>query len=116
MAINNSSEIAVGIDPGSRISGIGVVMNSGSRLIHVEHFPIKMPVKLSQTQKLVVFADNFEAVLKKYPSATIVIESLFTAKNVKSILTLSHIRGVAMMLAGKNGMDVPELPGPVSSG
>lgn len=100
----------MGIDPGSRVSGIGVVRNIGSKLEHIEHFPIKIPPKLQQTEKLVYFAENFEKVIAIYPEATLVIESLFTAKNVRSILTLSHIRGVAMMLAGKNGMDVVEVP------
>ena len=38
-----------------------------------------------------------------------VIESLFTAKNVNSILKLSHVRGVAMMMAAKSGLAVVEL-------
>ncbi len=38
-----------------------------------------------------------------------VIESLFTAKNVSSILKLSHVRGVAMMLAARSKWEVVEV-------
>lgn len=102
-------DLAIGVDPGSRISGIGIVANQQGRLSYVDHFPIRMPEKFSHAEKLAFFADHFQNVLDRFHSGTLVIESLFTAKNINSILKLSHVRGVAMMLAAKKGWPVVEI-------
>jgi len=103
-----TDEIALGVDPGSRVSGIGIVRSRGAKLVHIDHIPINIPAKLSQPEKLVFFAEKFENILNRYSPATMVIESLFTAKNVRSILKLSHIRGVAIMMAARQGWKVQE--------
>ncbi len=59
---------------------------------------------------MVCFADQFQHVIDRYDNCTMIIESLFTAKNVRSILQLSHIRGVAMMMAARRGWNVIEIP------
>ncbi len=102
------AEIAVGIDPGSRISGVGIVESQNGRLRYLQHFPIRIPDKKTQAEKLVFFADQFQTILDLYDNATLVIESLFTSKNVSSILKLSHIRGVAIMMAAKKGWRIEE--------
>ncbi|MGB3976176.1 MAG: crossover junction endodeoxyribonuclease RuvC [bacterium] len=102
-------EIAVGMDPGSRISGIGIVGAAHGRVHHIAHFPIKIPEKLTQAEKLLFFAKEFQKILESHPDATLVIESLFTAKNVSSILKVSHFRGVAMMMAARNDWKVVEV-------
>jgi crossover junction endodeoxyribonuclease RuvC len=108
--VNHSikGDIAVGIDPGSRISGVGIVESNGSRLRYIRHQAIRIPDKMSQPDKLVYFANQFQEVLDHYDHATLVIESLFTYKNVNSILKLSHIRGVAIMMAAKKGWAIEE--------
>jgi crossover junction endodeoxyribonuclease RuvC len=58
----------------------------------------------------VYFAEHFEQVLDQTQATTLVIESLFTAKNVNSVLKLSHVRGVAMMMAARKGLNVVEIP------
>ncbi|MBN1880029.1 crossover junction endodeoxyribonuclease RuvC [bacterium] len=107
--INPNPEIVVGLDPGSRVSGIGIINSGRGRLTHIDHYPIRIPTTLTQADKLVTFAEKFQPVLDRYPTATLVIESLFTAKNVNSILKLSHVRGVAMMMAARAGWPVVEL-------
>lgn len=102
-------EIAVGVDPGSRVTGIGIVGGIRDKVNYITHFPIKIPEKLAQAEKLLFFADAFENILKNYSDATLVIESLFTAKNVSSILKVSHFRGVAMMMAARNKWNVVEI-------
>jgi crossover junction endodeoxyribonuclease RuvC len=102
-------EIAVGLDPGSRIAGIGIVKGIYGRLEYIGHFPIRIPDALSQAEKLMFFANTFENVLKSYSTASLVIESLFTAKNINSILKVSHFRGVAMMMAARHGWQVLEI-------
>ncbi|MCD4653943.1 crossover junction endodeoxyribonuclease RuvC [bacterium] len=104
-----TDEVALGVDPGSRTTGIGLVRSKGARLVYVDHLPINIPAKLEQSQKLVFFAEKFQDVLDQFAPSTMAIESLFTARNVRSILKLSHIRGVAMMMAAKAGWAVVEI-------
>lgn len=103
------TEIAVGLDPGSRITGIGIVKGLRGRLEYISHFPVRIPESLTQAEKLKYFAGEFTHVLESYSKATLVIESLFTAKNISSILKVSHFRGVAMMMAAQNDWPVIEV-------
>lgn len=86
------------------------MQSQGARLVYVDHFPIRIPPSLEQPQKLVYFAEHFQKVIDRYDTSTMIIESLFTAKNVRSILKLSHVRGVAIMMAARKGWDVVEIP------
>ncbi len=53
--------LAVGVDPGSRIAGIGIVRSEHNKLIYIDHFPIRIPENYAPADKLLFFADHFQA-------------------------------------------------------
>jgi crossover junction endodeoxyribonuclease RuvC len=104
----NRSMTVIGIDPGSRITGFGIITYLG-RHFKVEDFGvIKLAPQLSLPERLVLFADKFENILDSFPISAVAVESIFIAKNVQSILKLGQIRGIALMLGARKGLDIAE--------
>jgi crossover junction endodeoxyribonuclease RuvC len=95
----------IGIDPGTRHCGFGVVeTRSGSRLVHVAHGVISPKATDSLESRLVVIHDQLQAAIKSHAPDACAVEEVFFAANVKSALTLGHARGVALLAAAQAGL------------
>ncbi|KCZ84989.1 Holliday junction resolvase [Hyphomonas adhaerens MHS-3] len=98
----------LGIDPGLRHTGWGVIELSGMRLTHIAHGVISIDPKLEMAERL---GGIFEAVgeLARYhqPTASGVEETLVNA-NPRSALKLGQARGAAMAALAMGGVPVAE--------
>ncbi len=97
----------LGIDPGSRVMGLGVVDTDGEKMRSI----YSDSVKLGGGELSGRLGKIFEAVsivIKKYDPDSIAIEQVFMAKNAKSALTLGHARGAAICAAVMCSMNVSE--------
>jgi len=97
----------IGIDPGSRVTGIGIVDISGSRLSPVEYGIIRTRDK-DFAQRLKTIFVELDQILKKYKPEEFAIEKVFVNKNVSSALKLGQARGAAIVAAGVNSIPVFE--------
>jgi crossover junction endodeoxyribonuclease RuvC len=98
----------LGIDPGSRFTGYGVVEAAGSRLTHVGHGVIRADARAPlETRLKQIFEQLSEAVALFRPEA-VAVEGLFTFRNARSALVLGHARGVALLVAAQTGLPVFE--------
>ena len=103
----------VGIDPGSRITGYGVVEVDGPRITHVANGCIRVGTG-ELPQRLADIHAGIVAVLGEHrPSAVdagfeMAVEQVFMHRNVSSALKLGHARGVALLAAVQAGMPVHE--------
>lgn len=98
----------LGIDPGSRFTGFGVVEQIGSRLIHVAHGVIRLDGDAPLDHRL---ADIFRALGQTadlYKPDAVAVEGVFTFKNARSALVLGHARGVALLVAAQRTLPVHE--------
>lgn len=104
--------IILGIDPGSRITGFGVLKVSGkgasSRILHLSHGVIQMDPKDSFPLRMKDLGAGMELILQKYKPQQVVIEKIFLGKNADSAFKLGHARGVALYESAKFGADVIE--------
>jgi crossover junction endodeoxyribonuclease RuvC len=98
----------IGIDPGSRQTGYGIVLHSNSGLVCFDYGCIHLNPSDSIADRLVDFADQLSKIIKLSQVHVMAIESLFTAKNVQSILKLGQIRGVAILLGAQQGLSIEE--------
>jgi crossover junction endodeoxyribonuclease RuvC len=98
----------IGIDPGSRFTGYGIVDARGSQLQCLQYGCIRLSPRVPIYQRLVEFAEKLEMIISKENVAVMAIESLFTAKNVQSILKLGQVRGVALLIAARKGLQISE--------
>jgi crossover junction endodeoxyribonuclease RuvC len=104
--------IILGIDPGSRTTGFGVIKVTGrgceARIQHLSHGVISMDPKEDFPARMKELGSNLEWVLQKYKPAEVVIEKIFLGKNADSAFKLGHARGVAMYESAKFGSLVIE--------
>ena len=97
----------LGIDPGSRITGVGVIVARGSDLKHVFSESLKLP-KGELPQRLEAIYARLQTVIAQTKPDILSIEKVFLAKNPQSALVLGHARGAAMLAAVNNGLPIVE--------
>lgn len=98
----------LGIDPGSRITGYGVVTREGNRLIHVDNGAIFTDSAKDFPQRLRKIYDGLSAVIADYRPDMVAIENIFFATNVQSALKLGQARGAAIVAGVNAGLPVFE--------
>ena len=73
--------IIFGIDPGSRVTGFGLVEISDSQILHVSHGVIQMDTDQDFNQRLFELSESLDHLLTKYKPGIVVIEKIFLGKN-----------------------------------
>jgi crossover junction endodeoxyribonuclease RuvC len=98
----------IGIDPGTVVTGWGVVEAVGSSLSHVAHGAIATAGARAQGDRLSRVYDGISQVIESYRPDGISLERVFFARNAQSALKLGQARGVALLAAAHNGVAVHE--------
>jgi crossover junction endodeoxyribonuclease RuvC len=98
----------LGIDPGTRHLGWGVVERIGTRLVHVAHGVIDTDTEQGLAPRLVEIDDGLTAVIAEHRPEVGVIESLFFSKDAQSAAKLGHARGVVLLRLTRAGMTLHE--------
>lgn len=99
----------LGIDPGIRNTGWGVIEHSDNRLRHIANGVIKPKADLADAARLHEIAVGVAGVINVYQPDTAVIEEIFVAKSASSALKLGMARGVAMMQCGEASLPLFEI-------
>lgn len=89
----------MGIDPGSNITGWGVVEARGSELHHIDSGAIRLPRAAISERLLIIFEKIRDAIQDNRPDA-IAVEKVFVARNAHSALILGQARGAALVACG----------------
>lgn len=87
----------LGIDPGSRKTGYGIIEHIGNRNIYVDSGCIRLGEKYPLAERLSILYEKLEEILIEFKPDCGVIEQIFFAKNAQSALTLGHVRGVILL-------------------
>jgi crossover junction endodeoxyribonuclease RuvC len=95
----------IGVDPGSTVTGYGIVEEVNNQLCHVASGRVVPSSRMDFHHRLKIIYEELEKVIASYEPTVMAVEDLFIARNIKSALKLGHARGVAI-LAGLNA----ELP------
>jgi len=97
----------LGIDPGSRITGIGVIVAQGSELKHIFSESLKLPTGELSSRLKMIYA-RLQTVIAQTKPDVVSVEKVFLAKNPQSALVLGHARGAAILSAANNELPVLE--------
>ena len=100
--------IILGLDPGTKFTGFGLILQDGSNLRHVEHGVVAIPEGLPFAHKLHFLAEGLSEVMVRYKPQFTVVEKIFLGKNADSAFKLGHARGVCMSLAARHQSEVFE--------
>ncbi|MEC8002543.1 MAG: crossover junction endodeoxyribonuclease RuvC, partial [Pseudomonadota bacterium] len=98
----------LGIDPGSRKTGFGIVETDGKRTHYVTSGVIKLPVNEPLAARLKVLAESLDQIISEYQPTLAVIEQVFMAKSADSALKLGQARGAAMVVCALADLEVHE--------
>ena len=100
--------IIIGIDPGSRVTGYGLVEKRGSGIVYIGSGVIKLGASKPMPERLAMIKRGLDDVLREYRPAAMAVEDIFIAKNPKSALKLGQARGVVILAAAEAGIEVFE--------
>ncbi|MCB2183813.1 MAG: crossover junction endodeoxyribonuclease RuvC [Desulfobulbaceae bacterium] len=98
----------LGIDPGSRTTGYGVIDQCGFHLNFIGCGVIKSTVSLPMHERLKEIYDGICAVIDKYEPQQASIENVFVARNPSSALKLGQARGVLLLAVSQSKMPIQE--------
>lgn len=98
----------LGIDPGSEITGWGVIEGDGPRYRLLEYGAIRLPAGQKFSTRLLNVCSGLEAIIARHNPGVCAIEDGFLATNLKVTLKLGQVRGVAMLAAERAGLEIQE--------
>ena len=98
----------VGLDPGLRLTGWGVIDAPGNRLHHVAHGVVKSDGTAPLHQRLRQLFDGIRAVLLEHPPDEAAVEETFVNRNAVSTLKLGQARGIALLVPATFDLPVAE--------
>lgn len=98
----------MGVDTSLRSTGIGILDASGSRMTSVYYGTVKNPPGRPLSACLLHLQDEIEKLIREHEPQAVAIEGIFFAKNVKTMMILSHARGAIIAQCARMGLPVYE--------
>ena len=98
----------LGLDPGLRKTGWGVIRVEGNRLSHLGHGVIAPDEKAPFSERLLALYEGISAVVADWSPDEAAIEETFMNNNAASALQLGHARAAALLAPAKAGLPVAE--------
>jgi crossover junction endodeoxyribonuclease RuvC len=100
--------IILGVDPGTAITGYGVLQSNGEDLETIAYGAITTPSDWLMPRRLLHVYQELTALIAKHRPTDAVIEKLFFSKNVRTALSVGQARGVALLAASQAGLVIHE--------
>ncbi|KAF0215832.1 MAG: crossover junction endodeoxyribonuclease [Geobacteraceae bacterium] len=98
----------LGIDPGSRITGYGIITKEGNRLLHVDNGAIFTDSSRDFPVRLQKIYGGLTEIIERYRPDAVAVENIFFSTNVQSALKLGQARGAAIVAGVNAGLPVFE--------
>ena len=98
----------LGIDPGSQVTGYGVVEEAGHGLCCIKYGEIKPARGVAFSSCLQTICGGIQEVIRRTEPDALAIENIFYGKNIRSLIKQGHVRGVAILAAAESGVPVYE--------
>jgi crossover junction endodeoxyribonuclease RuvC len=98
----------LGIDPGLRRTGWGVVTCEGNRLAYIACGSVTTDDKASLAVRLVAIHEGLRAVMEKFQPDEAAVEATFVNRDAVATLKLGQARGIALLVPAQAGLSVAE--------
>lgn len=98
----------LGIDPGTGITGFGVIDVNKGKYSMVDAGVIRTPAKTPPPERLATIYENIGEIIDEFKPQIMSIEKLFFAQNVTTAMTVSQARGVVLLRAEQASMQIYE--------
>lgn len=100
--------IVLGVDPGSRVTGYGILEKINNNISHIHSGHIRSSGKIPFYDRIYNIFQTMVKIMDVYCPREMAIEDMFYAKNVQSSLKLGHARGAVLIAAVQCGLSVFE--------
>lgn len=98
----------MGIDPGSRATGYGIVDFEGSALRRVASGVVRPPTDAPLARRLALVYSELVGVIERFAPERAALEGVFTGRNARAALQLGQARGAALLACGLADLDAAE--------
>lgn len=98
----------LGIDPGTGITGFGVIDVNNGKYKLVDAGVVRTPAKTPQNERLETIFDNISEIIKQHGPQIMSIEKLFFTSNITTAMSVSQARGVIMLCGQQAKMQIYE--------
>jgi crossover junction endodeoxyribonuclease RuvC len=98
----------LGLDPGTAVTGYGVVQSDGPSL--VECGVIRTNPRDALPQRLKDIYEGIRDLIDRHTPSALAVEDVFYAKNVRTTVVLGHARGVILLAGAQAGIAIYEYP------
>ena len=98
----------LGIDPGSRKTGYGLIEHSNNKSRHLDSGFIRLNEKETLTERLLMLSIQLGKIIDRLNPNCGAIEKIFYAKNAQSALSLAHARGVILLKFSEKQLPIHE--------
>ncbi len=100
--------IILGIDPGTRVTGYGIIKHHPHKPKAVDFGCIRPPVKASSSKRYLIIFEGIEALIALHKPEALAVEGQFMHKNAMSALKLGMARAMAILAAERAGIPIFE--------
>ncbi|MEC7864588.1 MAG: crossover junction endodeoxyribonuclease RuvC [Pseudomonadota bacterium] len=101
--------IILGIDPGTNITGFGLIkISEDSKISYIHHEIIKTGLKNKYTTKLAMINEATSDIISKHNPAHVAIESVFFSVNAGTAIKLGQARGAAICACSRQSLEIYE--------
>ena len=98
----------LGIDPGLRISGFGILSASGNKTFLIDSGFLSLPQTKGIPERISIFHDFFTKKIVDFCITAIAVETPFMGKNAQNFMKLGYLRGIVNLLSHKHDIPVYE--------
>lgn len=102
--------LVLGIDPGTAVTGYGVVRFDGRVATLVECGVIRTTARDPLPQRLLEIHEGVVELIARHRPDTLCVEDVFYARNVRTTVVLGHARGVILLAAQQSALRIVESP------
>ena len=103
--VSNGS-VVLGIDPGLRVMGYGVILQSNADLRVLDYGAFTVDARLPLPERFRRLFDCLRDIIARYEPAEVAVEEPFLAANVRSAMAVGEARALAVLAAGLAGLPV----------
>jgi crossover junction endodeoxyribonuclease RuvC len=107
-AIAQKTQRVLGIDPGTRKLGWGVVERRGAKLVAIGAGVVSLSPRDPLATRLAAACAAIEALVEDHAPTAVAVEGVFYARFAAAAIQLAHVRGVALLVAEQRGLVIAE--------
>jgi crossover junction endodeoxyribonuclease RuvC len=100
----------IGLDPGLRHTGWGIIELKNNRLLHIDDGRISPSTNLDEGDRLLIIRNKLKEIVDNYKPSISAIEQIFVGYGMGSSLKLGMARGVSILVLAEASLEIKELP------